>query len=175
MGLGMFQDTVGSFSELSCEAGSFSCCCNPYRFLGFISLAGILSCMVCLAPQLFFLVYLHKNVGPPPPPAIVSLTWPSSHCLATSPLHLGCPSLPILPVWMNVSSLTPLLLDFHTVQFSGSLGCFLFLNLLLSFWLAKEAQCIYLCLHLGQKSLSIVNFLFKLVNFLLVKKFVGKL
>ena len=29
---------------------------------------------------------------------------------------------------------------------------FLFSNLLLSFfWLCKEAQCIYLCLHLGQK------------------------
>ena len=29
---------------------------------------------------------------------------------------------------MNVSSLTPWLSDFHTVQFSVSSGCFLFLN-----------------------------------------------
>ena len=31
-GLCMFQDPVGFSSELSCEAGSFSCCClNPHR------------------------------------------------------------------------------------------------------------------------------------------------
>ena len=28
-----FQDPVGLSKELSCEAGSFSHCCNPYRFL----------------------------------------------------------------------------------------------------------------------------------------------
>ena len=65
----------------------------------------------------------------------------------------GCPSLPLLPVWMNVSSLTPWLSDFHTVRFSVSSGCFLFLKLLLSFfWLCEEAQCVHLHLHLGQKS-----------------------
>ena len=31
--------------------------------------AGTLACEVCLAPQLFLLVYLHANVGPPAPPA----------------------------------------------------------------------------------------------------------
>ena len=41
---------------------------------------------------------------------------------------------------MNVSSLTPWLSDFHTVQFSVSSGWFLFFNLLLSFfWLCEEA------------------------------------
>ena len=59
-------------------------------------------------------------------------------------------SLPLLLVWMNVSSLTAWLLDFHTVWFSGSSGCVLFLNLLLSFfWLCEESQCVYLHLHLG--------------------------
>ena len=53
---------------------------------------------------------------------------------------------------MNVSSLTPWLWDIHTVWFSVSSGCFLFLNVLLSFFgLCEEAQCIYLCLHLGRK------------------------
>ena len=53
---------------------------------------------------------------------------------------------------MNVSSLTPWLSYFHTVQFSGCSGCFLSLNLLLFlFLLCKEAMCIYLGLHLGQK------------------------
>ena len=69
-----------------------------------------------------------------------------------------CPSPPLLPVWVSVSSLTPWLSDFHTVQFSGSSGCFLFLNLLLSFfWLCEEAKCIYLRLHLGQKSHMFLN------------------
>ena len=73
------------------------------------------------------------------------------------PCHESCPpgwmSPSLLPVWMNISSLTPWLSDFHRVQFSVSSGCFLFLNLLLSFfWLCKKAQCVYLCLHLGQKS-----------------------
>ena len=46
-----------------------------------------------------------------------------------------------LPVWMNVSSLTPWLSDFHTVWFSGSSSYFLFLNWLLSFfWLCKEEK-----------------------------------
>ena len=82
--------------------------------------------------------------------------------LATCPLHPSFLSLPLLLVWMNVSSLTPWLLDFHTVRFSGSSGCFLFLNLFLSFfWLCEEAKHIYLCLHLGWKCLSLfyINFL----------------
>ena len=40
------------------------------------------------------------------------LTPSSSHCLVTHPLHPICLSPPLLPVWMNVSSLTPWLLDF---------------------------------------------------------------
>ena len=48
-------------------------------------------------------------------------------------------------------------MDFHTVRFSGSSGWFLFLNLPLSFFLlCEEAKCIYLCLHLAQKSTSYV-------------------
>ena len=50
----------------------------------------------------------------------------------------GCPSPPLLPVWMNVSSLSPWLLDFHTVQFSGSSGWFLFLNCCPSFGCARR-------------------------------------
>ena len=58
---------------------------------------------------------------------------------AECPLCPGCLFPPILPVLMNVSSLTPWLLDFHTVWFSGSSYYFLFWNLLLSFfWLYGE-------------------------------------
>ena len=115
--------------------------------------AGTLGCVVCLAPQLFLLAYLHTNVGPPGWSAAASPTQSSRRYFATCPLCPNWLSPPLLPVWMNVSSLTPWLLDFLTVWFSGSPGCFLFLNLLLSFFqLCEEAQCIYLCLHLGRKS-----------------------
>ena len=121
--------------------------------------------MVCVTPQLFLLVYPHANVGPP---VTILPTQSSSCCLALCPLCLGCPSPPLLLVWMNVSSLTPWLLDLDTVRFSGRSSCFLFLNLLSFLWLCKEAKCIYLHLHLGGKfhchpSLS---FLYHLVSFL---------
>ena len=114
---------------------------------------GTLGCPVCLAPQLFLEVYLHMNVGPPGPPA----TSPARSappatallCILFTPPPISAPLL----VWMNVSSLTPWLLDFHTVQFSGPSGCFLFLNWLLSFfWLYEEAKRTYLCIRLARKS-----------------------
>ena len=136
---------MGFSNELSCEAGSFSSISTGFfsqRFWGFISphwnpgLHG-LSCSPIVPPGLFT--------------CKCKTTRSASHCLV-SPLHPGCPSLPLLPVWVNVSSLTPWLSDFNTVRFSGSSGWFLFLSLLLSFfWLCKEAKCIYLCLQLGQK------------------------
>ena len=77
----------------------------------------------------------------------------SSHHLAGSPLCPSCPSAPLLLVWMIVSSFTPWLSGFHTVQFSGSSGYFFHLNLLLSFfWLCEEAKYIYLHHCIGQKS-----------------------
>ena len=82
-----FQDHVGLSNQLSCEAGSFSCCLNPYRFFtarGFEALfphTGTLGCSVCLIPQLFFPVYPHK-CGPAPS---------SSPRIAVSPL----PRLPV--------------------------------------------------------------------------------
>ena len=112
---------------------------------------GTLGCVVCLAPQLFLPVYPHTNVGPPSPPATASPTRSSSHSLAAFLLP-QCSSLPLLPVWMNIPSLTPWFSGFHTVRCPGSYGNFLFLNLF-SFWLFEEVKYIYLCLHLGQKSL----------------------
>ena len=89
--------------------------------------------------------------GIPSPPATILPTQSSSCHLTMHPFCPGYPSRPLLPVWMNVS-LTPWLSDFHIVKFSGSSGYCLFLNLLLSVWLWEEAKCIYLRLHLGQKS-----------------------
>ena len=74
---------------------------------------------------------------------ILMQMWSSSCCLAhpvLQPLPCHASSLPLLAVWRNVSSLTRWLSDFHTARFSVSYGCFLFLQLLSSFFLlCKEA------------------------------------
>ena len=68
-GLCMFQDPVGLSNGLFCEIGSFSCHCNPHRFLQpealklSFSSTGTLGTSVCVTFQLFLLVYLHMNVG----------------------------------------------------------------------------------------------------------------
>ena len=68
----------------------------------------------------------------------------------------GCPSPPLLLVWMNVSSLSPSLLDFHTVRFSVSSGCFLFLNCCCpSFGCARRHSVSTYGFHLGRKSLEL--------------------
>ena len=93
-----------------------------------------LGCVSASLPSV--LVYLCANVGLR---GLLAAAWPAplhnphlagsaSRHLAVSPLHPGCPSPPLLLVWMNVSSLSPWLSVFHTVGFSFSSGCFLFLN-----------------------------------------------
>ena len=89
--------------------------------------------------------------------------WPlpcSLHLATTTPCPLPLGSLPppLLPIWMNMTSLNFWLLDFHTVWYSGSSGCFLFLGYLRSFfWLCKEAKYVCLCLHLDKKSCAFLN------------------
>ena len=132
---------MGLSNELSCEAGSFSRCrLTPtgvftQRFEALFPRAGALGCVVCFNPPPFLWVYLWANVGPQdllavPLPAHVCSTirHSGSRRLASSPVHPGCQSPPLLPVWTNVSSLFPWLSDFHAVRFSVSSGCFLFLN-----------------------------------------------
>ena len=50
-----------------------------------VGLSNELFCEVCLAPQLFLLVYLHVNVGPPGPPATVSPGVLSTHLPVSAP------------------------------------------------------------------------------------------
>ena len=88
--------------------------------------AGTLGCTVChLVHQL--LPCWPAATLPTPlhnlPPRWVHQPLP---CHKSSPPN--CPSPPLLPIWMNVSSLSPWLSDFHTVRFPVSSGCFLFLN-----------------------------------------------
>ena len=120
------------------------------RFWGFISL--------CLNPG-----FCSVSLSPVVPPSLSTreceTAWSASHCLALHPLHPRYLSPSLLPVWMNVSYLTPWLSDFHAVLFSGSSAYiyFLFLNLLLSFlWLCDEVKHIYLHLHFSWKSLESV-------------------
>ena len=144
-----FYALVSPSNGLSYETGSFSWGCNPLIFL---------------QPEVFRLYF--PVLGPWVTQS-VSLPNCSSQftymqiwyrpvcqlplCHVCSLLRL--PISALLPVWMNVSPLTPWLSDFHTVQFSGISGSFLFLNWLLSFLLLwEEAKYIYLCLYLGQKS-----------------------
>ena len=104
------------------------------RFEALFPCSGALGCAVCFTTLPFLPVYLCTNVGPQ---GLLAAAWPAVFhnlpprwvcqpppCHKASPP--GCPSPPLLPVWMNVSSLSPWLSDFHTVRFSGSSGCFLF-------------------------------------------------
>ena len=68
----------------------------------------------------------HVNVGlPVPPPSPPPLY--ATPCLCTSPPVST--SLLLLPIWMNVASLNPWLLVFHTAWFSDGSGCYLFWGL----------------------------------------------
>ena len=95
-------------------------------FEALFSCAGTLGCEVCHPvyhllpcwPAAALRTPLHN-----PPPCWVHQLLPYRE---SSP-H-GCPSQPLLQVWINVSSLSPWLLDFHTVQFFVSSSCSLFLN-----------------------------------------------
>ena len=132
------------------------------RFEALFPRAGALGCKVCFAPPPFLSIYLCANVGPRGllavalrapfynlPPCWVCQSSPSSE--SSLP---GCPSLPLLPVWMNVSSLSPWLSDFMQFDFLSVL-VFVFKLLLSFFWLFEEAQCVYQCLYLGRKLYSL--------------------
>ena len=147
------------------------------RFEALFPHAGALGSVVCFAPQLFLPVYLHENVGPPTPPAATWQDLPAA-ALPLSTIHhltgsiscllaLSSPPVAALPrvfsnCWLPISA-PPTSLD-ECVFFNSlvvelpysSIFCqfwlFLAFKLLWSFfWLCEEAQCVYLCLHLGQK------------------------
>ena len=141
---------------------------------GLSSHAGTLSCTVSRSPAVP--VYPHMNVRPTQStrcPLTTPLPQAASHCLAVHPLCPSCLFPPLLPVWMNVSSLTPWLSDFHTVWFSGSSGWFL--NWLFSFFWCEELKSIYLHFHLGQKPLSFLVVFFLMSSFSVQANWLGRL
>ena len=170
--------TVGLSNDLSCEAGSLSCCRPNHlgafnqRLEALFPHAGALGYAVCLAPShssrsICARVWGH-GVLPAALPAPFSATLSpalsvylcergaagsasgqtacpfcptlcqSRSCHGnTNPLRPGCPSLPLLLVWMNV----------YFFYFLGvGLPC---RSIFCQFWLCEEAQRVYLRRHLG--------------------------
>ena len=91
VGVCMLWDPVGLSNKLSCESGSFSCCClNPHRCFqsevwGFISPCWSPGFVLCLTPQSFLLVYLYANTGPPRSPAAAFLRVLSARMPVSAP------------------------------------------------------------------------------------------
>ena len=130
--------------------------------------AGALGCAVHLAPPPFLLVYLCTNVGPRDLPAttllgLLAAAWPAPfHNLPPRWVCQPPPCRASSPPWLPVSA-PPTGLDECVFFISlvvglpySSIFCqlrlfFVFKFLLSFFWLCEEAQCVYLCLHLGRK------------------------
>ena len=112
---------MGITNKLSCEAGSFSPLLNSHRFLQSEVLRLYFP---SLKPWVAWSVSLSRCSSL----FICTQIWNHPVCqLMPHPIHQtppcresslpGCPSLPLILVWMNISSLTPSFLDFHKVQF----------------------------------------------------------
>ena len=106
---------------------------QPEVFEALFHCAGTLGCMVSLPSCSFWFICMqvwdHRVLQLLP-------------CCQYSPPWLL--ALPLLPVWLNVSSLTPWLLDFHTVQFSGSSGYFFLFKFVLLLLLVVQGGKVYL-------------------------------
>ena len=141
--VGGFVYVLGLHGSFQQRLGVSPNCHDPHRFLQpevlrlyFPMLKPCFVRSVSL-PSYFFRFVTHK----------CGTAGSTSHRLATSPLHPGYLSLPLLPVWMTISSVAPWLLDSNIVWFSGGPGCFF----LFFHWLCEEAKCVYLHLHFGWK------------------------
>ena len=122
------------------------------RFEVLFPRAGALGCMVCFAPPPFLLVYLYPNVGPQ---GLLAAAWPAPAPQSATSLGLLAAAL------LRVLSAPPTGLDecFFFISLVAGLPyslifChfwlfFVFKLLLSFFWLCEEAQCVYLCRHLG--------------------------
>ena len=105
-----------------------------------------------LSQRFWDFLFLHLNPRlcglswyPDVPPGLSACkggtAWSASHCLTACPCPLSCPS-PSLPVWINVSSLTPWLSEFHTVQFSVSSGYYYYFLICCPFFVCVKRQSI---------------------------------
>ena len=141
------------------------------RFEALFPCAGDLGCAVCFGPPQFLLVYLWVNVGLQGLPAttlwgLLAAAWPALfHNPPPHWVHQLPPCCKSCPPWLPVSA-PPTGLDEcffislvvglpYSSIFCQFLLFFVFKLLLSFFWLCEEAQCVYLCLHLGWKSIFI--------------------
>ena len=132
-------------NKLSCETGSFSDCGNPRHSTQSALSLGFLFSQPCWC-------------GPPP-------HWVCQPSPCRESCLPGCPSPPLLPVWMNVSSFISLVVRLpYSLIFCQFWLFFVFKLLLSFFWLCKEAQYVYLHLHLGRKSLYLFLALLCLIS-----------
>ena len=151
---------MGLSNKLSCEVGSFSCChLNPHwcfqsEVCGFISPRR--------SPRLHGL--LHSPNVPPGLSVRECGAAGSASCSLTCPVPQSATLLgPPAATLPQVLSTPPTGLDECFFFFSSVVGLphssifcqfrlfFVFKLLLSFFWLCEEAQCVYLCLHLGRK------------------------
>ena len=124
------------------------------RFEALFPRAGALGCVVCFAPPLFLPVYLCVNVGPR---VLLAAALPPRW--VCQPLRCRNSSPPRLPISAPPTGLDECFFFISLVVRLpySSIFCqfwlFFVFKLLLSFFcLCKEAQCVYLCFHLGQKT-----------------------
>ena len=138
------------------------------RFEALFPHAAAPGCTVCFAPPWFLPVYLCVNVGPRDLPAttllgLLAAAWPAllhnppPHWVRQQPpcCESSPPQLPISTPPTGLDECVFFISLVVGLPYS-SIFCqlrlfFVFKFLLSFFWLCEEAQCVYLCLHLGQK------------------------
>ena len=142
---------MGLSNELFCEAGSFSRCCNPHRFLQ----SGILRLYFpTLGP---WVVGLSRS--PVVPPSL-------SACKCGTPNPPASILLGVLFTWLPISGpptglgecffFNSLVVELpYSLIFCQFWLFFVFKFFVVLFWLCEEAQCVYLRLHLGWKSVHL--------------------
>ena len=133
------------------------------RFEVLFPRTGALGCVVCFALRGFLPIYLCVNVGPwgllaAALPALFHNPLP---CWVRLPLPCHVCSPPRLPISAPPTSLDECFFFISLVVGLPSLifcqfWLFFVFTLLSFFWLCEEAQCVYLCLHLGWKPLHSV-------------------
>ena len=153
VGLCTVQAPVGLSNDLSCEAGSLSCCRpNPHRCFqsGLFPCVGALGYVVCFTP-------CHSS-------------WFSVHECGAAGSASGQTACPVCPTVHQSLSLhcheSPLSpgARLRPAYLSGCMFLFYLLGVRLpchsifcQFWLWEEAQCVYLRRHLGSQYVIFLN------------------
>ena len=146
---------MGLSNKLSCEAGSFSCHLNlaTSRFFQLEVLspyfpalepwvAWSVSLPICSSRFIHTQMWDFPLCQPPPiPPG------PALSCVLSTRLPISAPPTSLYECFFFNSLVVGLP---HSSIFCQFWGYFVFKLLFSFFWLYEEAQCIYLCLHLGQ-------------------------